>query len=80
MLHRKLKRKISIEVFIKNDYFYLYKTFFALVMGIKATGSPWPAMPEHSEPVGLGLAGKWAGVKMKRRERKSILYRNFLIP
>jgi len=27
-------------------------------------------MPEHSEPTGLGLADKWAGAKMKRRELK----------
>jgi len=42
-------------------------------MGKKATGSPVHAMPEHCEPVGLGLAGKWAGAKMTRRIAKKII-------
>jgi len=36
-------------------------------------------MPEHCEPVGLGLAGKWAVAKMKRRERKKKEIISFLM-
>jgi len=50
-----------------------FNIYFALVMGKNATGSLLHAMPDHSEPVGLGLAGKWAGVKMKRRDRKKLI-------
>jgi len=32
-------------------------------------------MPEHSEPVGLGLAGRWAGAKMTRRAKNYWLFK-----
>jgi len=36
-------------------------------------------MPELSEPIGLRFMGKWAGAKMKRRERKCFIYYDFTI-
>ena len=50
---------------------YSIDIFFALINVKKATGSPSDAMPERSEPEGLGLAGERAVVKYKNQARKS---------
>ena len=62
------------EFITKTDIQFIF--LFALVMGIKATGCPVHAMPEQSEPVGLGFAGYWAGARIAEIRAKMNLILN----
>jgi hypothetical protein len=74
-------RKGDLNLFDKSKI-RIHKDFiqtliFALVMGKKRLGARCTQCLSIANP--SGLAGKWAGAKITRRERKSISYYDFPI-